>query len=109
MIREQTGGAFGGYLRDRRRDIGMTLEHVAIALGVSPQFVHRVESGITPFPAEHLRALAHVLDCDPDELVVEYTVPLLSRIYKRAGLPEPTWRLVPAAYVSELVAASEAP
>lgn len=87
--------SFYSHLRKLRIGRGLTLEGVASACGVSAQFIHRVEQGQTPFPAEHLKALASCLQVDPEELVVEYAVPMLDRIYERAGLSKPTYRIVP--------------
>jgi transcriptional regulator with XRE-family HTH domain len=59
---------WGPRCRARRKELGLSLEVVAGMCGVSPQTIHKVETGeITP--REHLRyALALALMVEPDAL-----------------------------------------
>ena len=96
MSYEHTPRSFGKLLKARRDERGFTLQEVAADLGISSQFLWRVEQGLTPFPSPHLIPLAKKMNIDPDVLVVEYMTPLMERIYSSAGLPKPKWRIVPS-------------
>lgn len=97
-----TPRSFGALLKTRRQELELTLDQVAYGCGVSPQFIHKIETGLSVFPAEHIPALARTLRMDPDILIVEYVVPLMDRIYRRAGMAAPTWRVVPADLLAAL-------
>lgn len=86
---------FGSLLKTRREELGLTQADVAEVLGTTHQFVWKIETGLTPFPAEYLLPLAKKLKYDPDILVAEYVVPVMERIYQRAGLKKPTWKVIP--------------
>jgi len=67
--------SFGSYIRERREalqadDKSKSLRQVAIAIGVEPAFLSKVERDIVSPPSEgKVIALAEVLDEDPDLLL----------------------------------------
>ncbi|MBO7304273.1 MAG: helix-turn-helix domain-containing protein [Clostridia bacterium] len=57
-------------IKEKRREIGLTLEEVATALGTSKQTIHRYENGvISNIPHDKIRRLAEVLRVSPSELM----------------------------------------
>ena len=67
--------SFGSYIREKREglhadDKSKSLRQVAIAIGVEPAFLSKVERDIVSPPSEgKIIALAEVLDEDPDLLL----------------------------------------
>ena len=67
--------SFGSYIREKREglhagDKSKSLRQVAIAIGVEPAFLSKVERDIVSPPSEgKILALAEVLDEDPDLLL----------------------------------------
>ena len=60
----------GSLIRNRRRELGLTLRAAAQQLGVDPAYLSRVESEKAP-PSEHLlRGLAGLLEYNDDELLL---------------------------------------
>ena len=53
-----------------RNDPGYSLRRVAVASGLEPSFLSKIERGISPPPSEaRIKALAEVLGEDPDVLL----------------------------------------
>jgi len=67
--------SFGQYVRQQRlallsEDKNYSLRRVALACGLEPSFLSKVERGITPPPSEaKIKGLAEVLHEDPDVLL----------------------------------------
>jgi transcriptional regulator with XRE-family HTH domain len=61
---------FGAIIREKRKAKGITLRAFADLLGVSPTYVSQVEQGksLTLPTTARVKAMAHVLGEDPDEL-----------------------------------------
>lgn len=87
----------GSNIKKRRRELGLTLEDLAGALGVSRQTLSRYETGvIANIPSEKIEKLAAALDvtpawlmgwhdCDLQPYQPTRSIPILGRI--AAGLP----------------------
>ncbi|SLN37384.1 helix-turn-helix domain-containing protein [Oceanibacterium hippocampi] len=54
----------GERIRKRRIELGLTQEHVAVALGISYQQVQKYETGANRVSAGRLYEIAHELDVD---------------------------------------------
>lgn len=67
--------SFGPYVRQKRLallrdDPDYSLRRVALAAGLEPSFLSKIERGVTPPPSElKIKALAEVLREDPDVLL----------------------------------------
>ena len=62
---EQT---FGGFVRQRRSSMGITLRGLAARLGLSPVYMSNIETDRKPAPTqEHLEKLAQELHLNVDE------------------------------------------
>lgn len=67
--------SLGNYIRQRREVLAQqrkdcSLRQVALAIGVEPSFLSKVERGLEPPPSEpKIRRLAEVLGEDPDALL----------------------------------------
>lgn len=60
---------FGSFIRQRRRELGLTLMQLSAKIGHSHAYLRDVEVGRRrPFRAHVLPILACALDCDIDEL-----------------------------------------
>jgi transcriptional regulator with XRE-family HTH domain len=68
--RPKTGGlSIGAAIRDRRRGLGLTLQHFATRSGLSVPFLSQIERNLA-FPSLlSLEAIAHALDVDVDYFV----------------------------------------
>src|SRR3954453_15201186 len=61
--------ALGQYIRQRRRELGLSLNHLAAATGLHKSFLSRVESGAVRQPAvDSLQRLAAALQLPETEL-----------------------------------------
>lgn len=57
-------------IKRRRKELGLTADHVAKALGVSRATVYRYESkDIEKIPFDHIQPLADVLQCSTEYLM----------------------------------------
>jgi transcriptional regulator with XRE-family HTH domain len=62
--------SFATLLRQERRARRLSLRQMAKMVGVSPTYVSAIERGKFPPPAEDkVKAIASILECDPDELL----------------------------------------
>lgn len=60
----------GDRIRQRRQDLGLTLEDVAVKVGVSRQTIQRYESGvIASIPSDKIELLADILSSTPSDLM----------------------------------------
>ena len=66
---EETGKLMGERLREVRLSRGMTLEQVALFLGISYQQVQKYEKGDNSITAERLKILARTLGVTPNYLL----------------------------------------
>ncbi len=58
---------FGEWLREKRRDAGMTQETLAQHVGLTKLQVSRLESGLQKASADRVRPLIEALNVDPAE------------------------------------------
>lgn len=64
---------FGQYLRQKRRDAGLSQQNVARALGYSsPQFISNLERGTCPIPLNRIRQFVDLYRIDHDEFVQRF-------------------------------------
>jgi transcriptional regulator with XRE-family HTH domain len=64
---------FGLYLRQKRRDAGLSQHSVAKALGYSsPQFISNLERGTCPIPLVRIRQFIDLYKIDENEFVHRY-------------------------------------
>ena len=67
--------SFGRYVRQQRmarlhKDPDYSLRRVALAVGLEPSFLSKIERGVVPPPSEpKIKAIAKILDEDPDILL----------------------------------------
>ena len=67
--------SFGAYVRQKRlallqEDTSYSLRRVALAVGLEPSFLSKIERGVAPPPSElKIKALAGALGEDPDVLL----------------------------------------
>lgn len=61
---------FGAFIRREREKREIGLREMAKKIGVSPTYMSKVERDeFTPPTEDKVRAIAHILECDPDELL----------------------------------------
>lgn len=61
---------FGAFVRARREEKEIGLREMAKMIGVSPTYLSKVERDeFQPPVEEKVRAIAAIIDCDPDELL----------------------------------------
>lgn len=61
---------FGAFVRARREEKEIGLRAMAKMIGVSPTYLSKVERDeFQPPVEEKVRAIAAIIDCDPDELL----------------------------------------
>ena len=61
---------FGKYLREKRREAGLSQQRVAQALGYSsPQFISNLERGTCPIPLNRVRQFIDLYKIDQNEFV----------------------------------------
>jgi transcriptional regulator with XRE-family HTH domain len=61
---------FGAFVRRRREEKEIGLREMAKMIGVSPTYLSKVErDGFTPPTEDKVRAIAQIIECDPDELL----------------------------------------
>lgn len=58
------------FLRDWRKDRGLTLEQLASRIGSTGATVSRLERGQQPYSQPLLEALAEALNCQPADLIM---------------------------------------
>lgn len=64
---------FGRYLREKRREAGLSQQSVASALGYSsPQFISNLERGTCPIPLNRARQFIDLYKIDQDEFVTRF-------------------------------------
>jgi transcriptional regulator with XRE-family HTH domain len=64
---------FGRYLREKRRDAGLSQQNAASALGYSsPQFISNLERGTCPVPLNRIRQFIDLYKIDHDEFVSRF-------------------------------------
>lgn len=64
---------FGRYLREKRREAGLSQQNVANALGYSsPQFISNLERGTCPVPLNRIRQFIDLYKIDQDEFVSKF-------------------------------------
>lgn len=59
---------FGVYVRDRRKDLGVSLRELAEKLGISAAYLSDIEKGNRKAPLEHLEQLAVLLQVEENEM-----------------------------------------
>ncbi len=59
---------FGDNISDKRKHKGMTYVHLAEQLGIGPDFLARIERGITAPKLQILEKMVQVLECSVAEL-----------------------------------------
>jgi len=61
---------FGAFIRREREAREIGLREMAKKIGVSPTYLSKVERDeFTPPTEQKVRAIAQIIDCDPDELL----------------------------------------
>ena len=61
---------FGAFIRRRREEREIGLREMAKLIGVSPTYLSKVERDeFAPPTEEKVRAIAAIIDCNPDELL----------------------------------------
>ena len=61
---------FGAFIRREREAREIGLREMAKKIGVSPTYMSKVERDeFTPPTEDNVRSIAHILECDPDELL----------------------------------------
>jgi transcriptional regulator with XRE-family HTH domain len=61
---------FGAFIRRRREEREIGLREMAKLIGVSPTYLSKVERDeFSPPTEEKVRAIAAIIDCNPDELL----------------------------------------
>ena len=61
---------FGAFVRRKREEREIGLREMARKIGVSPTYLSKVERDeFTPPIEEKVRAIAQIIECDPDELL----------------------------------------
>lgn len=61
---------FGAFIRRKREAQEIGLREMAKKIGVSPTYMSKVERDeFTPPTEDKVRAIANILECDPDELL----------------------------------------
>lgn len=64
---------FGVYLREKRKEAGLSQQNVAQALGYSsPQFISNLERGTCPVPLNRIRQFVGLYKIDEDEFVTRF-------------------------------------
>lgn len=88
----ETEMTYGSELRRIREEVGVSISHVARSLGVTTQYLSRIELGLKPPPANHFRTL-EILQAirRPDEW--RHLVALSVKHYRRVmidltGMPD---------------------
>lgn len=67
---ERNGTSFGQRVRARRRELGLSQRALAVGVGVSQEWVSKVETGVTRAPrADTIVRLATVLQLTPTDLL----------------------------------------
>jgi transcriptional regulator with XRE-family HTH domain len=62
--------SFGAFIRQRREAREIGLREMAKMIGVSPTYLSKIERDEFKPPVEDkVRAIAKIIDCDPDELL----------------------------------------
>jgi transcriptional regulator with XRE-family HTH domain len=65
-----TGERFGAFIRREREEREIGLREMAKKIGVSPTYLSKVERDeFTPPTEVKVRAIAQIIECDPDELL----------------------------------------
>lgn len=99
-----TGRRIGDRIRERRKELGITAEQVAEALGLSPATIYRYERGdIEKVPGSILEPLAAVLMTTPKALMGWEPPP----IFAVAAEPEASERALHIAKLYDLASARE--
>ncbi|ENB4328771.1 helix-turn-helix transcriptional regulator [Vibrio vulnificus] len=60
---------FGTNLRNKRREKGVSQDHLALQANIDRSYVGRIERGEVNITLEKAYQLAHVLECDVRELL----------------------------------------
>src|SRR5215207_6020095 len=69
MQQDDSETALGQYIRQRRRELGLSLNHLAASTGLHKSFLSRIESGAVRQPAtDSLRRIAAALELPETEL-----------------------------------------
>lgn len=64
-------GSLGARLRQRRRELGLTLKEVAVGAGLSVGFISQIERGITTPSLSSLASVARVLGSDVSQFLAQ--------------------------------------
>jgi transcriptional regulator with XRE-family HTH domain len=68
-MQNESGTALGNRIRERRRELGLSLNHLAAAAGLHKSFLSRLESGAVRQPAtDSLRRITQALELPETEL-----------------------------------------
>lgn len=74
---------FGAYLRQKRKQMGLTLTQLAARLGLDSANLSKIENGKREFDEKRLSILAEVFDADIDELRDEfYSEQIAKKLYE---------------------------
>lgn len=65
-------GAMGAIIRRRRKELGMSTQDLAEALGVKAQSVNRIERGDKGLSMDTFLAVCRVLKISPEELLRDH-------------------------------------
>lgn len=75
----------GEIIRKRRKELGISIEAVAVSLGVSTKFVSLCEHGRRKLPVKHLATICQFLEIPLDELIEAKFREEFSRMKKKGG------------------------
>lgn len=65
---------FGTFVRNRRKELGITLRDFALQLNISPAYVSDIENGNRYAPVNYLEQVASILKIENDELYYFYDI-----------------------------------
>jgi transcriptional regulator with XRE-family HTH domain len=85
----------GALLKEIRESVGLTVQDLSTHVVLAPHFVEAVESGVMEFPELKLRDWASALRMDPHVLGGELLMARGRSLFKRAGLGEPLFQIIP--------------
>ncbi|WP_171052728.1 helix-turn-helix domain-containing protein [Ruegeria sediminis] len=69
---DETRAEFGKYVKEARRNVGLTQQQLAVRTGLNnPSFIAAIEAGKSRLPAERLEFFAEALELEPRALAWE--------------------------------------